>query len=137
MDPADRRLAVMVPDHPPDYIDFEGVIPAGQYGAGPVLVWDRGTYEVPEGGSPEAQLRAGKLAFVLDGAKLRGGFAIARFRGGKTGREWLLVKKGDRHAHPGWRLESRLTGRRGHEAVATSLHGPADRRPHRGRRPRR
>src|SRR3989304_5320514 len=85
MNPADRRLAVMVPDHPVEYIDFEGIIPPDQYGAGPVVVWDSGTYEVPEGGPPEAQLSAGKLAFILKGKKLRGAFALARFAGGRTG----------------------------------------------------
>lgn len=109
LDPTDRRLAVMVPDHPVEYIDFEGIIPSGQYGAGPVVVWDHGTYEVPEGDSPPAQVRAGKLAFVLKGKKLRGGFALARLRSGRTGREWLLMKRNDAHADPGWKLRSELT----------------------------
>ena len=109
MNPADRRLAVVVPDHPVEYIGFQGVIPSGQYGAGPVVVWDRGTYEVREGGSPRAQLRAGKLAFVLKGRKLRGGFALARLRTGRTGKEWLLMKKGDAHADPSWKLRTELT----------------------------
>ncbi len=63
MNPAERRLAVRVPDHPVEYIGFQGIIPPGQYDAGPVVVWDRGTHEVRGGGSPRAQLRAGKLAF--------------------------------------------------------------------------
>ncbi|MBI4587625.1 MAG: 3'-phosphoesterase [Candidatus Rokubacteria bacterium] len=112
MNPADKRLAVMVPDHPLEYIDFEGIIPPGQYGAGPVVVWDHGTYEVPEGGPPEAQLKAGKLAFVLKGKKLRGAFALARFAAGKTGKEWLLMKKKDAQADPSWTLRSELTPRR-------------------------
>src|SRR4030067_716527 len=86
MNPADKRLAVMVPDHPVEYIDFDGIIPAGQYGAGPVVVWDHGTYELPEGGSPEAGVKAGKLAFVLNGRKLKGGFAFARLPPGDTGK---------------------------------------------------
>ena len=85
MNPADKRLAVMVPDHPVEYIDFEGIIPAGQYGAGPVVVWDDGTWEVREGDPPETQAKAGKLAFVLNGRKLKGGFALARFAAGKEG----------------------------------------------------
>lgn len=109
MNPADKRLAVLVPDHPVEYIDFEGIIPPGEYGAGPVVVWDHGTYDVPEGGSPEAQLKAGKLAFVLKGRKLRGAFALARFAGGKTGKEWLLMKKKDAHADPAWTLKTELT----------------------------
>lgn len=112
MNPADKRLAVMVEDHPVEYIDFEGIIPPGQYGAGPVVVWDHGSYEWAEGGSPEAQLRAGKLAFVLRGKKLKGAFALARFAAGKTGKEWLLMKKKDAHANPSWRLKSDLTPQR-------------------------
>ncbi len=112
MNPADKRLAVMVPDHPLEYIDFEGVIPEGSYGAGPVVVWDRGEFELLEPGSPEAGLRAGKLAFALHGRKLAGGFAFARFARGRTGREWLLIKKKDEWADPGWTLQTELTPRR-------------------------
>ncbi len=109
MNPADKRLAVMVPDHPVEYVDFEGIIPEGNYGAGPVVVWDHGSYEPIEAGAPEAQLRAGKLAFILKGKKLEGGFALARFARGRTGKEWLLIKKNDGHADPSWSLKSDLT----------------------------
>jgi bifunctional non-homologous end joining protein LigD len=112
LDPADKRLAVAVPDHAVEYIDFEGVIPPGQYGAGPVLVWDHGTFEVPPGEAAKKQLRAGRLAFTLYGGKLKGGFALARLATGKTGKEWLLMKKKDLHAKSGWRLKSELTKRR-------------------------
>ena len=112
MNPADKRLAVMVPDHPLEYIDFEGIIPLGQYGAGPVVVWDHGTYELAEEGLPEAQLKAGKLAFVLKGKKLNGAFALARLASGKTGKEWLLMKKKDEEADPAWTLKTDLTPRR-------------------------
>jgi bifunctional non-homologous end joining protein LigD len=111
MNPADKRLAVMVPDHPVAYIDFEGIIPAGEYGAGPVVVWDAGTWEPIERGRPEGQLAAGKLAFVLHGRKLRGAFALARF-GGRTGKDWLLMKKKDEDADPAWKLRTELTPRR-------------------------
>jgi bifunctional non-homologous end joining protein LigD len=109
MNPRDRRLAVRVPDHPLSYIGFEGIIPEGQYGAGPVVVWDRGTWVAAGEGSPSAGLRGGSLAFVLRGKKLRGGFALARLGGGRTGKEWLLIKKADEHADPTWRLASELT----------------------------
>jgi DNA ligase D-like protein (predicted 3'-phosphoesterase) len=112
MNPAERRLAVMVPDHPVDYIDFEGIIPPGEYGAGPVVVWDSGTWEPAEPGPPEDRMRAGALGFVLRGRRLRGGFALARFAGGRTGKEWLLVKKKDAEADPAWRLETALTASR-------------------------
>lgn len=112
MNPADKRLAVMVEDHPLEYIDFEGIIPDGSHGAGPVVVWDQGTYEATEPGDPVAQLRSGKFAFTLQGKKLRGGFALARLARGETGKEWLLMKKKDAHADPSWTLESDLTPQR-------------------------
>ncbi|HWQ69321.1 MAG TPA: DNA polymerase ligase N-terminal domain-containing protein [Patescibacteria group bacterium] len=109
MNPADKRLAVMVADHPVDYIDFEGIIPEGSYGAGPVVVWDEGTYETTEPTSAEVQLAGGKLTFVLKGRKLKGTFALARFARGETGKEWLLMKKKDQFADPSWTLKSELT----------------------------
>lgn len=109
MNPVDKRLAVMVADHPLEYIDFEGIISEGSYGAGPVVVWDHGTYEVSEAGSPEAQLAAGKFAFILKGQKLKGAFTLARFTRGETGKEWLLMKKRDQYADPAWTLRSELT----------------------------
>lgn len=112
MNPADKRLAVMVADHPVEYIDFEGIIPRGQYGAGPVAVWDHGTYELTEEGRPEALIKGGKFAFVLNGKKLKGAFALARFAAGRSGKEWLLIKKKDEHANPSWMLKTELTPRR-------------------------
>lgn len=112
MNAADKRLAVGVADHPLAYIDFEGIIPAGGYGAGPVVVWDQGTYEAVEAGEPAAQLASGRFVFLLQGRKLRGGFTLARFARGETGKEWLLMKKKDAHADPAWRLESALTPER-------------------------
>jgi bifunctional non-homologous end joining protein LigD len=112
MNPADKRLAVMVEDHPIEYIDFEGVIPEGSYGAGPVVVWDSGTYELSEPGDPEALIGSGKFGFVLNGKKLKGAFALTRLAGGKTGKEWLLMKKKDAHADPFWTLVSELTPQR-------------------------
>ncbi|WP_332449099.1 DNA polymerase ligase N-terminal domain-containing protein [Methanoculleus sp.] len=104
LDPKEKRLAVPTEDHPLDYADFEGVIPAGSYGAGTVLVWDRGTYQnlTRKGGQevPVAEaLRQGHVSFRLDGKKVRGGYALTRFRTGK-GEAWLLVKKDDAEADP-------------------------------------
>jgi bifunctional non-homologous end joining protein LigD len=112
LNPADKRLAVMVEDHPVEYIDFEGIIPEGSYGAGPVVVWDQGTYEATESGDPEAQLHSGKFAFNLKGEKLKGAFALARFARGQTGKEWLLMKQKDEHADPSWTLKTELTPQR-------------------------
>ncbi len=103
LNPSVKRLAVAVEDHPLDYRDFEGVIPKGNYGAGSVIIWDRGTYSHPAAGDERERaerlrdgLRKGTIKFVLDGEKLRGEFALV-----KTGRDeksWLLLKKKDRHA---------------------------------------
>src|SRR5512134_3111067 len=99
-DPADKRLAVHVEDHPLEYGDFEGVIPEGQYGAGPVKVWDNGTFEVIEtdgknGASASSQLRRGELKFVLRGKKLRGSFVLVKLKRSEKGNEWLLIKHRD------------------------------------------
>ncbi|MDE2229616.1 MAG: DNA ligase D [Alphaproteobacteria bacterium] len=102
LDPADRRLAVHVEDHPVAYGEFEGVIPEGQYGAGTVMVWDRGTWEPV--GDPYAGYAAGKLKFVLKGKRLKGGWLLVRMRGraAQEGRDnWLLIKENDRYARSG------------------------------------
>jgi bifunctional non-homologous end joining protein LigD len=112
MNPADKRLAVMVPDHPVGYIGFEGIIPKGSYGAGPVVIWDSGTYEALASGDPMRQLDTGKVTFALHGEKLRGEFVLTRLMKGKTGKEWLLIKEKDRYADPAWKLKSDLTPKR-------------------------
>ncbi|MEU0335594.1 DNA polymerase ligase N-terminal domain-containing protein [Streptomyces sp. NPDC006193] len=100
-DPADKRLAVPTEDHPLEYEEFEGVIPKGEYGGGTVIVWDRGTYEPlshDRRGRPvdfAESLERGHATFRLHGAKLRGEYALTRFRGREDGEEaWLLVRKG-------------------------------------------
>jgi bifunctional non-homologous end joining protein LigD len=94
LDPSVKRLAVEVEDHPVDYADFEGVIPEGEYGAGAVMVWDRGTYRPEAGQDVATALRKGRLTFTLEGRKLKGGFSLVRLRR----RNWLLVKRRDRYA---------------------------------------
>src|SRR5512134_3683949 len=100
LDPADRRLAVHVEDHPLEYGGFEGTIPKGEYGGGAVIVWDRGTW-VPIG-DPEEGYRKGRLKFRLAGEKLQGGWTLARMhtRGERTD-NWLLIKERDTYARPG------------------------------------
>jgi DNA ligase D-like protein (predicted polymerase)/DNA ligase D-like protein (predicted 3'-phosphoesterase) len=95
LDPAERRLAVRVEDHPLDYAGFEGIIPAGQYGAGGVIVWDRGRWK-PHG-DPRAALKKGHLTFELDGRKLHGRWHLVRTRDEKN---WLLFKGKDEAADP-------------------------------------
>ncbi|MEO6835549.1 MAG: non-homologous end-joining DNA ligase [Candidatus Tumulicola sp.] len=100
--PLERRLAMHVEDHPLDYRDFEGNIPAGQYGAGSVIVWDKGTYALAEGDDPAAEIANGKIKFVLSGKKLRGEFTLVKIKGreGEAGDPWLLVKDRDGHTDP-------------------------------------
>ncbi len=93
-DPAEKRLAVHVEDHPLPYGDYEGVIPEGNYGAGPTLVWDRGRVVFHD--EPRQGLKSGKLLFSLEGYKLRGMFTLVRTKG--SSKDWLLIKKPDGHA---------------------------------------
>jgi len=99
LDPADKRLAVHVEDHPIEYGEFEGVIPDGEYGGGPVLLWDRGTWRPL--GDPRKDYEAGRLKFELDGEKLGGVWNLVRTR--RTGRQdsWLLIKHRDEYARAG------------------------------------
>jgi bifunctional non-homologous end joining protein LigD len=120
LDPADKRLAMQVEDHPVSYFDFEGIIPEGNYGAGTVMVWDVGTWEPlsPEpingkyvpGTDAEAaaMLKKGDLKFRLHGKKLNGDFALIHMkarRPGSKGTEWLLIKKNDEYAVPGFDID--------------------------------
>ena len=89
----EKRLAVHVEDHPIEYADFEGVIPAGNYGAGAVIVWDRGWYRPVKDGTRSPRSREGKLEVELFGFKLRGRWTLARMSG--KDKEWLLLKKRD------------------------------------------
>ncbi|MCY1206208.1 Multifunctional non-homologous end joining protein LigD [compost metagenome] len=100
LDPADKRMAIHVEDHPLDYAGFEGVIPAGHYGAGTVIVWDRGTW-LPVGDA-EAGYRAGKLKFELRGEKLHGHWTLVRMHGSRQKEQdaWLLIKERDETAVP-------------------------------------
>ena len=99
LDPADKRLAVRVEDHPVDYARFQGSIPAGNYGAGEVEIWDAGSWE-PKG-DPEAGLAAGELKFTLRGARLNGGFVLVRLRDRGRAENWLLIKEHDAAERPG------------------------------------
>ncbi len=107
LDPAEKRLAVLVEDHPLEYGSFEGTIPAGNYGAGSVLLWDKGTYEWLTAKTPQQMWEAGDLKFRLHGEKLMGEFALVRTKRGK-GDEWLLIKKKDFAARAGWNAEDDL-----------------------------
>jgi bifunctional non-homologous end joining protein LigD len=107
LDPKARRLAVHVEDHPLEYADFEGVIPAKQYGGGDVIVWDRGTWEPYTSDDPAAEVAAGQLHAELHGSRLRGHFVLVRSGdAGDHGKEqWLMLHKKDEHAVEGWDAE--------------------------------
>lgn len=115
----DKRLAVRTEDHPLEYADFEGVIPEGNYGAGPVEVWDNGTYQMEGALDAAEQLARGELKFSLSGKKLRGSFALIhtgkRSEDPKQQQNWLLIKHADEYADPNWDIErldsSVLSGR--------------------------
>ena len=103
LDPADKRLAVEVEDHPLDYGDFEGTIPHGQYGGGTVQLWDRGYWQPLSGTAPEAALKAGELKFDLEGERLHGGWVLVRMKRDRTDGKrtnWLLIKHRDQAADP-------------------------------------
>jgi len=92
----EKRLAVHVEDHPVEYADFEGIIPEGNYGAGAVIVWDRGWYRLVKAGAPAAQLASGRLEVEFFGVKLHGRWTLARMSG--SGKDWLMLKKADAYA---------------------------------------
>jgi len=101
LDPADKRLAMQTEDHPLDYGDFEGVIPEKQYGAGEVLLWDKGVW-ISEDADPAAALRKGRLHFRLEGKKLQGSWILTRTRGNEDKPAWLLIKRHDDDARAGY-----------------------------------
>ena len=116
LDPSVRRLAIRTEDHPLEYFSFEGVIPAGEYGGGDVIVWDQGTFAVHGGGTPGEQLADGELHLELHGEKLLGHFMLVRTKPTDRGREqWLMFHKKDDAAVEGWDPEdhprSVLSGR--------------------------
>lgn len=105
LNPADKRLAMMVEDHPISYMRFEGAIPAGNYGAGDVIVWDFGFYTSPDTAdiavarkTLKSGLMQGDIKFVLYGEKLKGGFALIKMKNAKDENAWLLVKERDAYA---------------------------------------
>jgi bifunctional non-homologous end joining protein LigD len=96
VNPSHKRLAILTEDHPLQYQNFEGTIPEGHYGAGTVIVWDKGTYENLSELTPEQSFEKGSLKFQLNGKKLKGGFTLIRFRPPK---HWLLKKAKDNNAN--------------------------------------
>ena len=102
LNPREKRLAILVEDHPLDYAPFEGEIPEGMYGAGIVKIWDKGTYEILGG-----TMKSGKLDLVFHGKKLEGAFALARMS--QKEKEWLLIKKRDKYSDDDFVLKTVLS----------------------------
>lgn len=128
MNPAIRRMAVPTEDHPVEYLNFQGDIPEGNYGAGKHRIWDFGTFKLLEGESAEEQFEKGKLKFELNGEKLKGTFNFFRL-GGRD--EWLLVKAKDEYADENWKLELLIPDKEGNKFIAEK---PARTRSHRAER---
>ena len=124
LDPTARHFAAHVEDHPVDYGSFEGNIPKGNYGAGSVMLWDRGTFELLGGVAGAEQIARGDLKFRLHGEKLSGDFALVHMKGRGKGNEWLIIKKRDAGAEEGWDVEAHaysvLSGRT-QEEIARNL----------------
>lgn len=124
LDPTVKHLAAHVEDHPIEYGDFEGTIPKGNYGAGSVMLWDCGTFDILTDVPAEQQMERGDLKFRLHGEKLKGDFGLVRMKGRGKGNEWLLLKKRDDFAQEGWDTEAHawsvLSGR-SQEEIAQNL----------------
>ena len=97
----------MVDDHPTEYFDFEGIIPAGHYGAGAVAVWDKGDYRLLEGDDPVNAVENGKIVMELCGKILKGGFALVKMKG-RGEKNWLMIKKKDEYSRTDWTLRQTL-----------------------------
>lgn len=129
-DPREKRLAIMTEDHPLEYANFEGVIPDDEYGAGTVLIWDRGFYRILRTGGDDRQsigqaLDQGLLTVWLEGEKLRGGYALTRTTN-RSKKDWLLIKMKDKEADArrnpvSTRSESIKTGRTIEEIAAEQI----------------
>jgi bifunctional non-homologous end joining protein LigD len=104
--PLSKSLAMHVEDHPLDYGEFEGNIPKGNYGAGSVMLWDKGTFDLLGTGTGEEQIERGDLKFRLHGEKVKGEFALVLMKGRGKGNEWLLIKKRDEFADTEWDIEA-------------------------------
>src|ERR1700735_2281584 len=109
MNPGDKRLAIQTEDHPLEYAKFQGEIPQGNYGAGEVIVWDNGTFEVEGSLAAQQQLDRGELKFILHGKKLTGSFVLVKIRSREPGkREWLMIKHRDSSSNDAWDISDHV-----------------------------
>ena len=126
LNPGDKRLAMHVEDHPYEYRTFEGIIPEGHYGAGEVIVWDEGTYELAEGTDPAKEIAKGKIKFIMHGHKLKGEFTLVKMGGraaqGESGEPWLLIKDKDRYVKPDWDIDDHPRSVRSRKTIEGIAH---------------
>jgi bifunctional non-homologous end joining protein LigD len=108
LNPADKRLAILVEDHPVNYFDFEGIIPENNNGAGAVVIWDTGQYRLIDGESFRTAFESGKISLKLQGKILKGDFSLTRMKDGQD-ENWLLIKKNDPFAQKPWTSPRALT----------------------------
>ena len=106
--PADKRLAVQTEDHPLDYENFEGNIPTGNYGAGAVMVWDRGTFAAEDELDPSRQVARGEIKFSLQGEKLSGSYVLVKLKHSEKGNEWLMIKHADQAVDSAWNIDEQM-----------------------------
>ncbi len=123
LNPADKRLAIHVEDHPLDYGGFEGTIPEGNYGAGEVILWDKGTYTTEGNLSAEEQLRKGDLKIFLHGQKLNGSFVLVKLKNSSKQNEWLLIKHRDEYVRTDWDIEEHGTSVKSGKLPGPPRHG--------------
>ena len=123
LNPADKRLAIHVEDHPLDYGGFEGTIPEGNYGAGEVILWDKGTYTTEGNLSAEEQLRKGDLKIFLHGHKLNGSFVLVKLKNSSKQNEWLLIKHRDEYVRTDWDIEEHGTSVKSGKLPGPPRHG--------------
>ncbi len=124
LDPTLKHFAAFVEDHPVEYGSFEGTIPKGNYGAGSVMLWDFGSFELLGDMAGAEQIRRGDLKFRLHGEKLQGDFALVHMKVKGKGNEWLIIKKRDQFAQEGWDVEAHATSAlsgRTQEEIANNL----------------
>ena len=117
MNPQDKRLAILVDDHPLDYASYEGIIPAGYYGSGPVVIWDQGEFTFVDG-----SFESKKMSIELKGKTLNGIFSLFALK--KQIKNWLLIKKNDNYADLQFRIEPLLEKKK-HYAKGNVLYGPS------------
>ena len=108
MNPAEKRLAVMVEDHSLEILEYEGIIPSAPYGSGEVVIWDTGDYEMLEGVEPAKEMEKGKIVIALSGKILKGAFSLIKMKG-RGDKNWLLIKKKDQYCQVDWKLQMALT----------------------------